>query len=260
METEFCITEDDIEMSYIKYSSYSTKQNHSMIPFSEEKVLITFSGSAGLSNYQFGIGKYIQDNYDLRKCVFAGASGGSLVAFCLALDLNLEEIHNKFVETELAYTRKRLFRAFFKIYDDLKLFLHKLLFAKPDAYKICDGRLFVSITEVYPSFKNHIISQWTSNDDLIESIIISCFIPVFGGEFALPYRSMYCIDGGLSFFIPIHDYRLPRIEISPWKFRSLPLTLLHISTNSKTNKWLFKLGYEDAKNNDNEFNLHLNSR
>eukprot|EP01032_Pedospumella_encystans_P020140 gene20140-22889_t len=74
-----------------------------------------------------------------------------------------------------------------------------------NAWEICTGRLFVSITEVTPfGFKNHMISDYTCNDDIFEACMCSSTVPYI----SLPtmmyrFRGMWCIDGGVTNNTPV---------------------------------------------------------
>lgn len=79
-----------------------------------------------------------------------------------------------------------------------------------NSWEICSGRLFISITEFTGyGFKNHIISEFTSNFDLFECCMASSAIPYV----TLPtmfrvYRGMWVLDGGITNNTPIFtDYK-----------------------------------------------------
>jgi hypothetical protein len=80
-----------------------------------------------------------------------------------------------------------------------------------NAYEICSGRLFISITEVtWCGLKNRIISQYSSNRDLFEACLASSAIPYLTFPGAVrTYRDMWVLDGGITNNTPIFP-DLPR--------------------------------------------------
>lgn len=54
----------------------------------------------------------------------------------------------------------------------------------PNAHKLASGRLRISVTRI--DGKNEILSQFDSNDDLIQAIKCSCFIPIYSGLLYVP--------------------------------------------------------------------------
>lgn len=74
-----------------------------------------------------------------------------------------------------------------------------------DAYKICSGRLFISITEMTMSGPRlRIISEFSSNDDLVQTCCASSAIPwVSQTEFFRYYRGKYVCDGGIFNNTPV---------------------------------------------------------
>jgi predicted patatin/cPLA2 family phospholipase len=73
----------------------------------------------------------------------------------------------------------------------------------PDnAYKLVSGRLYCSLTSV-PDFQNHIISHWTSNQDLLDCIMASAFVPIFDtGKLTAHFRGHRFVDGSLTNSLP----------------------------------------------------------
>lgn len=69
-----------------------------------------------------------------------------------------------------------------------------------NAYEICSGKLFISITEVTIfGLKNHMISEFSSNDDLFEACLASSTVPYISLPTAMrKFRNMWVIDGGVT--------------------------------------------------------------
>jgi predicted acylesterase/phospholipase RssA len=77
-----------------------------------------------------------------------------------------------------------------------------------NAYEICSGRLFISITYVNGfSLENAIISEFTSNEDLLHCCLASSMIPyVTAKSMYRIFRGRKTLDGGLTNNTPIfHD-------------------------------------------------------
>mmetsp|Transcript_27949 Transcript_27949/g.65048 ORF Transcript_27949/g.65048 Transcript_27949/m.65048 type:complete len:385 (+) Transcript_27949:145-1299(+) len=74
-----------------------------------------------------------------------------------------------------------------------------------DAYKRCSGRVFISITVMgRMGPRNVIVSEFTSNEDLVNACMASCTIPyitTFG--FGEPFRGQRVVDGGFTNNIPL---------------------------------------------------------
>lgn len=72
-----------------------------------------------------------------------------------------------------------------------------------DAHVRNSGCTHVAITRVVPYFRPWIVSEFESRDDLINALLTSCHIPwYFDGRWMTKYRGRYCIDGGVTNFIP----------------------------------------------------------
>lgn len=75
-----------------------------------------------------------------------------------------------------------------------------------DAYKKCNGRLFISITVVgaYGKLENHMISEFFSNDDLYDCCCASSTIPFITERWGTRhFRGMRVIDGSFTNDLPI---------------------------------------------------------
>lgn len=63
-------------------------------PFSE----ISFHSSGWMKCFQYGVGKYIQENYDISGCKMIGTSAGALVACALCCDISIDQIYNETIQ------------------------------------------------------------------------------------------------------------------------------------------------------------------
>ena len=58
---------------------------------------ISFSHTGGHFSYQLGIAKYLQQKFKLDNFKYAGVSGGSQCALCVALNISVEYYFHNFV-------------------------------------------------------------------------------------------------------------------------------------------------------------------
>ena len=79
-----------------------------------------------------------------------------------------------------------------------------------DAYKKCNGRLHLSLTRIdwtYPFMHSEIVSMWSSNEDMVDCMLASAWIPgsFFSKQCSLftTYRGNTYCDGAIMNFAPI---------------------------------------------------------
>ncbi|XP_029308314.1 patatin-like phospholipase domain-containing protein 4 isoform X4 [Cottoperca gobio] len=71
-----------------------------------------------------------------------------------------------------------------------------------NAHSLATKRLYVSITHS-KSGKNHIISRFSSREELIKALLASSFVPVYAGLKPVELRGQKWIDGGFTDSLPI---------------------------------------------------------
>jgi predicted acylesterase/phospholipase RssA len=96
-----------------------------------------------------------------------------------------------------------------------------------NAYELCSNRLFISVTMITAlGFQNKIISQFKSNDELLQACCASSTIPfVTEPNWCRYFRGKPCLDGGLTNNCPVFPessrrqliFRLSQIEY-PWTY------------------------------------------
>lgn len=76
--------------------------------------------------------------------------------------------------------------------------------ALPDDVSSLNGRLFVSVTILWPWPRNELVSTFESKGDLIDALIASSFIPTWTRGIAplAWWRGLPCLDGGIFDNIP----------------------------------------------------------
>ncbi|KAL7644693.1 UNVERIFIED_CONTAM: hypothetical protein RMT77_004234 [Armadillidium vulgare] len=175
---------------------------------------ISFSGCGFMSPYLLGAATCLEKHYPhiFTEVSFSGASAGALLAACLACKVPLEIIKKSVIATAADAQLWTLgpFSPNFNIEDYILKGLSNL---PSDAHIMASGRVFVSLTR-FKDFRNVIISQWDSRDELIQTLICSCFIPLFSGIKTPTLHGEKYIDGGFSNNLPIA--KKPSLTISPF--------------------------------------------
>uniref|UniRef100_F1LBQ4 PNPLA domain-containing protein n=1 Tax=Ascaris suum TaxID=6253 RepID=F1LBQ4_ASCSU len=82
-----------------------------------------------------------------------------------------------------------------------------------NAHILCSGRLRISLTRL-SDMENVVVSHFNSKAELIQAIICSCFIPVYGGLRYPKFRGETYIDGGATDNQPVTDEYT--ITVSPF--------------------------------------------
>lgn len=148
--------------------------------------------------------------HELRKqnvgiARIAGASAGAWCGLFMLTGFSTEN----WLETYYL-CKERPGMTMHEAYDDIWPWLSSQL--PDDAWKICTGRLFISVTEVTMfGFKNHMISEYSSNRDIIDACLASSTVPFI----SLPtmfrwFRGMCVLDGGITNNTPVFADTLRR--------------------------------------------------
>jgi len=82
-----------------------------------------------------------------------------------------------------------------------------------DTYVKASGKVFISLTRISDG-KNVLVSEFSSNEELIDAVVCSSFIPVFSGYIPPKFRNEYFVDGGLSDNLPKEGHT---ITVQPWE-------------------------------------------
>jgi hypothetical protein len=160
------------------------------------KKQIIFCGCGGFYHYYIGVTSVLQrlikDGDDI---IFGGISAGCFPALFLVLGMDADELFNRLNRPLLWDVAKHRAGALFSYNNYARKWL--LDFMPEDAYERASGRLRVSVTRV-PSFENEIIDTFTSNEDLIDSILCSAYVPLFEWGLYKNHRDSRFVDGGVS--------------------------------------------------------------
>ncbi|KAK2177244.1 hypothetical protein NP493_611g01096 [Ridgeia piscesae] len=176
----------------------------------ESNLNLSFCGCGFLGLYHLGVAtKFAQCGRRFLSQVdrYAGASAGSLVACLLGIigpDVRIidkccvfsYDLAQKTEETWFGVLSPRS-----NLLRPLEVFLYDLL--PNDAHQVATGRLFLSLTNKQSS-RNVIVSDFDSNDHLVQCLLASCCLPYLTtGPNAVKINGERHLDGGLTNNLPI---------------------------------------------------------
>ncbi|RYH24379.1 hypothetical protein EON65_16790 [archaeon] len=168
-------------------------------PAVEIDVVISGGGLKGY--FVTGCSHIMKHEFERQNIKIARVAGASAGAWCGLFMLTNFSTEN-WIETYYL-CKERPEMTMHEAYDDIWPWVSSHM--PENAYKICSGRLFISITEVtWFGFKNHMISEYTSNRDLLDACLASSTVPFISLRHMLRrYRGMWVLDGGLTNNTPV---------------------------------------------------------
>ncbi|OQR73806.1 hypothetical protein BIW11_01074 [Tropilaelaps mercedesae] len=180
---------------------------------------LSFSGCGFLGIYHVGVASAFREyapQFVERKVV--GASSGALTACCLINDLPFDVAVTSILRMATQSRRRALgpFHPSFNLNSILFEDLGKIL--PEDAHIRSSGRLHISVTKL-STMENEVVSEFKTRQDLIQTLMASCFIPIFSGYLppVLGGGERY-IDGGFSCNLKVYDDTT--ITVSPFSGES----------------------------------------
>ncbi|NWY52358.1 PLPL1 protein, partial [Chionis minor] len=166
---------------------------------------ILFRGCSFLISYETGVLAALRElSPDILKSAsrIYGASSGSVIATLALCDCDLGKRHALPFLLRLKRSKPlEILDPFWmhlpggKILKILKDALNKYL--PTNAHELVSGKLHVMLTRVH-DWRNVVVSEFASREDLIQAIICSCFIPVYFGLLPPVYHGVRYVDGELS--------------------------------------------------------------
>ncbi|XP_013421717.1 patatin-like phospholipase domain-containing protein 2 [Lingula anatina] len=178
---------------------------------------ISFSGCGFLGIYHVGVAScfrvhapHLISDPDFKVL---GASAGALAAVCLVTNCPLGEVTSYW----LRITSKARARALgplhpsFHLVRLLKDGLNTILPA--NAYEICTNKVYISMTRVSDR-ANVTVSQFESNEELIEALLCSAHIPFYSGLLPPSFKGVRYVDGVLTDNLPVFDENT--VTVSPF--------------------------------------------
>lgn len=200
-----------------------------------------------------------------RSAKIYGTSGGALTGCLLFLDIDLDALA-EYVYICAAKARSSI-RGAFLLRDYCRGAITQ--FCPQDAHEKLEGKLEISITRLFPWYKNLRVNHFPSYDFLVQSLLCSaCITPLAGLPMWLEGHGL-CFDGGVSdlqllkglarngTFCKLHcrktnpknlvvvcPFYSSRADIRPSKY--VPLWWAFYPPQPYKLKELFELGHKDA--------------
>lgn len=144
---------------------------------------VSFEGSGCLLLFQLGVAKYIQDNFNIKNTKFTGYSGGALVSYLLACNINAFDIYNKIFNMDY-----NIFN--YKAFDDI---ISNVSSISQDKIIDINNRLtiicFNNKTLNYKYFRN-----FKSKKDIFNILSATCHLPLVRGILPYNYKKNYLYD------------------------------------------------------------------
>lgn len=220
----------------------------------EDKVQLTFAGCGGMYNYSLGVASVIQSNFLIDNVIISGSSAGCFPAMLLALGLNIDYLFESWNIPFLQEVNSKWTGAFTNWnYLIRKWTIQQLPY---DSYKKINGIFYVSHSNVKFSgcsyhLSNNLVSDWKSNQDLLDGVMASAFIPLFDfGKLTAVFREKRVIDGSVtnSYPLPLGE-KVPSLVIKRDMWRPNKKSWLWCWTDEQWARQLFKWGKKDALEN-----------
>jgi hypothetical protein len=164
------------------------------------KASICFSGCGIRYHFYGGVAEYLVDNFETDNIDILCVSGGVYAATILALNRKMADWSSRDWQKCYNYWTNRILYIFL----DSDNFQRNLWinYLPPDAYKICNDRLFIVVSRIgLYGFYEEIVSEYGSNDELIDAICGTIHIP--GLYRFLPLvRGKFAFDGCFTNLMP----------------------------------------------------------
>ena len=166
-----------VASSYL-YCFLIQRKHTSVIAVSDEiraKPSISFGGCGCRYQFYIGIQDYCLDKFDTRDVSVLCSSGGVFAGVPLVLGLHAQDwMHNDWARV-CQYMMGRILYIWLDTPDFLRDMWRRYL--PNDAYLKCSGRLFLVVSRltIY-GFHEDVISEYKSNEELIDAIICTCHI------------------------------------------------------------------------------------
>lgn len=164
------------------------------------KPSISFGGCGMRYHFYGGVAEYLLDNFDTKDIDISCVSGGIYAATILALGRKMPDWCDRDWQTCYTYWTNRWLYVFL----DSDTFQRNIWrnYLPCNAYQICSDRLFVTISRlgIY-GFYEEVISEFASNEELIDAIIGTIHIPGMF-RFLPTVRGKCAFDGCYSNLVP----------------------------------------------------------
>ena len=168
-------------------------------------------GGGNKISYLLGVKKYIEEK-ELNIEKYSGSSIGAIFSVLLICGIPNNIIIKNYYDLnrDIKECKCKL--------DYIKLFLENTL--PKNAHKLCDGKLYISATEVKTfSWKNKFFNKFRNNQELIDCILASCSVPfIINNKLTFNLNNSKYIDGSLSreAHLFVKNNSKNQIIIKPW--------------------------------------------
>ena len=173
-----------------------------------------------------------------------GISGGSYPALLLSLNLDINNLFITFNKELLFKINTCYLGSFFNWYKYVKKYSLKYL--PKNSYKT--KNLFLYTSDIFNRTQIE-YNTWDNNNDMIDCLIASSYIPLFGGGICYKYKNNYCIDGALTYNYNNYKDTKNILYIYPNKWRNTKLNWLYCYSDYKWAETLYHWGKKDANDN-----------
>uniref|UniRef100_A0A7S4VKK4 PNPLA domain-containing protein n=1 Tax=Alexandrium monilatum TaxID=311494 RepID=A0A7S4VKK4_9DINO len=193
------------------------------LPFVEMEV--AFAGCANLAMYMYGVAYALQQapGSGSVRWTYSGASSGAFVAAPFAMGINCADVllnaHRRFVKE-----RERVGGCIGVYSCNVRGILHDEIEAARsaglDPLQAADGRLAVSVTSLSPHPTHTVVTEFRSDQALLDAVLASCYIPVAYEQPIVLDGLGFCIDGCVSAFLPntrcvVSPYHCHLADVTP---------------------------------------------
>lgn len=164
---------------------------------------ITFAASAGCFPYLLGIAAFLSRNFDLSDCTFSGASGGAWSALLLAAERDIGYSFELLCQKGAGAMTPSYFFGPYGQFDKSVRAIFEEVFVSVDLRNLVRDKLSITLTRLawtpMPHFKNEVVSQFFSNDDVVDCLIASSAIPwLVNGRPFVRFRDWVCFDAAVT--------------------------------------------------------------
>ncbi|CAJ0935167.1 unnamed protein product, partial [Mesorhabditis belari] len=190
-----------------------------MINSDPSRMNLSFSGCGFLCLYHAGVAAAIKEYAPelMQKGTISGASAGAIVAAGLVTDVCISQATSTMLRI-VREARSSSLGVISPNFDLMGLVKEEIRrYLPPDAYIRCSARLKISVTR-WSDKKNVILEDFANNDELVDGITCSCFIPGVCGVILPTFRGVRYVDGGFSDNLPLFDDHT--VTVSPFSGES----------------------------------------
>ena len=156
-------------------------------------VHLTFDGGGMRVIYHLGVLQFIQEHFELCDGVtFHGVSAGAAVSAVAALGIDVRVVMEAYRQCWF------LCRLPFTMLYTVECMTRALLKLQPNhCEKLCNGRVFVYLAALQRcGLRRFHVNTFYSRNELANSIMASCHLPILGGVRPRFVNGTACYDGG----------------------------------------------------------------